>query len=97
VEVVKEEKPVLSFDEAKELKRKKNKLSNQVKRCEESIAELEEKISTLDKQIAGLDYTDETLSAKLLAEYKNLQATLDAKMAEWETSTQELEQIMDEG
>lgn len=97
VEVVKEEKPVLSFDETKELKRKKNQLSNQVKRCEESIAELEEKISTLDKQIAGLDYTDETLSAKLLAEYKNLQATLDAKMAEWETSTQELEQIMDEG
>jgi ATP-binding cassette subfamily F protein 3 len=97
VEVVKEEKPVLSFDEAKELKRKKNQLSNQVKRCEESIAELEEKMGTLDKQIAGLDYTDEAHSTKLLAEYKNLQATLDDKMAEWETSTQELEQIMDEG
>jgi ATP-binding cassette, subfamily F, member 3 len=49
---VEEQKPVektLSFEEQKELKRKKNALQNAVKKAEEKIATLEQKIVAMDQ------------------------------------------------
>lgn len=83
----------LSFEEKKELKRRKNQLSNQVKRSEDEIALLEKQIAEMDAQLANLDYTDEAASAKLLADYTALKQRLDEQMQLWESATEELMEI----
>lgn len=83
----------LSFEEKKELKRRKNQLSNQVKRSEDEIAVLEKQIAEMDAKLADLDYTDEAASAKLLADYNALKQRLDEQMQLWESATEELMEI----
>ena len=80
----------LSFDEQKEIKRKKNQLNTQVKKSEETISTLENKIKTLDAQILSLDYTNKAESAKVLAEYDSTKRQLNKEMEIWENSTEEL-------
>ena len=86
---------VLSFDEQKELKRKKNQLSNQVKKAEENIAKYEEQLKDLDQKISNLDYSDEIQSAKFLSDYDSIKKLLDNEMESWEKSTEQLFQIND--
>lgn len=93
-QIVKEEK-TLSFEEQKEFKRRKNQLTNQVKKAEENITLLEEKIRKMDEQIANLDYSNETESTKILAEYDSTKKLLDQEMENWEQATEELMMIAD--
>ena len=86
---------VLSFDEQKELKRKKNQLSNQVKKAEENIAKYEEQLKDLDQKISNLDYSDEIQSAKFLFDYEGIKKLLDNEMESWEKLTEQLFQIND--
>jgi ATP-binding cassette subfamily F protein 3 len=83
----------LSFEEAKDLKRRKNQLNNQVKRTEEAIGDLEAKLAEMDLLIADLDYSNEQAAVKLLDDYHQLKMALDAKMSEWEAATEELMEL----
>ncbi len=80
----------LSFEEAKELKRRKNQLNNQVNKFEELISKLESKIKDLDLVIAELDYSNEEESARILSEYQLIKEELDSAMINWEKATEEL-------
>lgn len=87
--IVKEKEP-LSYNENKELKRRKNQLSNQIKRIEESITDLETKLTGMDTEIAQIDYSKENESGKLLLEYEKVKSDLDGLMSQWENATEEL-------
>ncbi len=80
----------LSFEEAKELKRRKNQLNNQVNKFEELISKLESKIKDLDLVIAELDYSNEEESTRILSEYQLIKEELDSAMINWEKATEEL-------
>jgi ATP-binding cassette, subfamily F, member 3 len=80
----------LSYEEKKELKRRKNKYNNQVSRSEKRIEELEKEIAEMDIIIADLDYTDEAKSSKILSDYEILKTDLDEQMALWENATEGL-------
>jgi ATP-binding cassette subfamily F protein 3 len=80
----------LSYQEKKELNRRKNKFQNQVSRSEKRIEELEKKIAEMDIIIADLDYSDSENSTKILDEYERLKSELDGKMLLWEEGTEEL-------
>lgn len=86
-EVVQEE---LSFEDKKELKRRKNKLQNEVKKAEEAIERLEKELARMDQEIAQLDYSDEAHAKKLLDSYEANKKTLDEQMKIWEDSTEGL-------
>lgn len=90
-----EDKPELklSFEEQKELKRKKNSLQNSIKRNEELINELEQKLKTLDEALIDVDYNDKDKSSKLLNEYQEIKSKLDRTMYSWETAIEELEEL----
>jgi len=83
----------LSFEEAKELKRRKNQLNNQVNKLEELISKLESKIKDMDLIIADLDYSNENDSSRILSEYQLVKEELDAAMMSWETATEELMEL----
>ena len=85
-----EPKPALSFEEQKELKRKKNQFNTQVKKAEENISIYEKKIKEMDEIIANLDYSDEVKSNAILAEYDVIKKKLDEEMLNWENATEEL-------
>jgi len=85
----------LSFDEQKEIKRKKNQLNTMVKKAEDAIFRLENEIKKMDEQIVNLDYTNESESAKLLSEYEKTKKELDVEMENWEKATEELISIKD--
>jgi len=87
------QKEIPSFEEAKELKRKKTQLTNQIKRTEESIGELEAKLAKMDIEIANMDYSKEEESKNLLENYQKTKETLDEKMLDWEKTTEELMEI----
>ncbi len=87
------EKPAkepVSFEDQKELKRKKTQLQNQVKKSEELISALETKIRNMDETLANLDYTDEAKSSATLAEYNHAKTQLDEAMSTWENALEEL-------
>lgn len=83
----------LSYEEQKELKRKKNKLNNQVSRAEQAIEKLEKRIAELDVVLAELDYSDEEKSAKILGEYEEKKKELDEQMELWEQGTEGLMEL----
>lgn len=92
----KPEKPVrepVSFEEQKEMKRRKNQFQGQVRKSEELIATLEQKIQQMDEQMATLDYTDEAASAVVLTAYSETKKQLDAAMSDWEQALEELQKI----
>lgn len=80
----------LSYDEKKEIKRLKNKFQNQVNKSEERISELEEEIGKMDVVLAELDYNNEELANKTLAQYEKLKKELDEQMILWEEGTEKL-------
>jgi ATP-binding cassette subfamily F protein 3 len=85
-----DEKKPLTFDEAKELKRQKTQLNNQLKRCEDKIEDLEKKIALMTDEIANLDYSNEENAALKLQEFNAVKEELDTKMIEWEQFTEQL-------
>jgi ATP-binding cassette subfamily F protein 3 len=87
------EKQPVSFEEAKELKRRKNQLGNQIRKCEEAISTLEEKIHEMDQEIAHLDYSNEVEANKLLHHYEKVKTELDEMMLVWEKATEELMEL----
>ncbi|MFT5860159.1 MAG: ATP-binding cassette subfamily F protein 3 [Flavobacteriaceae bacterium] len=90
----KESQPAkLSYDEQKELKRKKNKLNNQVNRSEQAIEKLEARIKELDAVMVNLDYSDEATSSAILSEYDDQKKELDTQMELWEQGTEGLMEI----
>ena len=79
-EVIKEEvkkENVLSYEEQKEIKKKKTQLNNQVRKAEQQIEKLEAEIKGLDEKIAVLDYSDEENSGKVLNLYEEKKKQLD--------------------
>ena len=80
----------MNYEEAKELKRRKNQLSNQIKRLEDAISEQEQKLQDMDAQIAVLDYSNEKEASALLSEYDRSKKELDDLMLKWEETTEEL-------
>ena len=92
----KEDQPAkLSYEEQKELKRRRNKYKNQVNRSEQAIVKLEARIKELDVIIANLDYSDEDASNKVLADYESQKKELDEQMEIWETGTEGLIELGD--
>lgn len=89
------EKVELSFEEAKEQKRKKNQLQNQLKKIEDQISQFEKEIKALDEQLLAIDYSDTEQSSKLLANYQSKKELLDEAMLAWETTSEELEAFTD--
>lgn len=91
----KQEEPVkvLSQEDQKELKRKKNALQNNIRKSEELISQLEEKIKTAEAVIANMDYSDEETSSRILSEYNADKEKLESTLQQWETSQEELEQL----
>jgi ATP-binding cassette subfamily F protein 3 len=97
-EVIKEEvkkESVLTYEEQKELKKKKTQLNNQVKKAEEQIEKLEAELKEMDQKIAVLDYSDEENSAKLLSKYEEKKKQIDIEMEKWENATEELLEFAD--
>jgi ATP-binding cassette subfamily F protein 3 len=88
VEITSEVK--LSYQEEKEMKRRKNKLQNQMNRSEQAIEKLEAKIAEQDDVIAKLNYDDKEKAEKILGDYHNLKEELDAQMKLWEEATEGL-------
>ena len=80
----------LSYEEEKELKRKKNKFQNQVNKSEQAIDKLEKEIAVQDEVIADLNYDDKEKAEKVLGDYHTLKANLDKQMALWEEATEYL-------
>ena len=80
----------VNFNSLEELKRKKNQLNNQIRKCEELISTLEKKIVEMDNEIASLDYTNEEVANNLLGHYEKVKIELDQTMTTWEKSTEEL-------
>lgn len=97
-EVIKEEvkkENVLSYEEQKEIKKKKTQLNNQVRKAEQQIEKLEAEIKGLDEKIAVLDYSDKENSGKVLNLYEEKKKQLDNEMEKWENATEELLEIAD--
>ena len=87
------EKPVeqkLTYEEAKEQKRLKTQLNNQLSKAEKAIEEYEIKLKEMDVVIANLDYSDEVNAAKVLSDYDAIKKLLDGEMEKWEKTTEEL-------
>lgn len=85
----------LSYEEAKEQKRLKNKLKNQAARSETRIGELEAIIAEMDKDLANLDYSNQEEADRKLASYQTHKTELDEQMQLWEESLEKLEEIKD--
>ncbi|MCT4561983.1 MAG: ABC-F family ATP-binding cassette domain-containing protein [Crocinitomicaceae bacterium] len=88
-----EKKGASTYEEQKELKRKKNQLNNAVKKAEERIGLLEAKAKTLEEEIAQLDYSDEEHANKILADFAKTKEELDEQMTLWEKATEDLMEL----
>ncbi len=80
----------LSYEDQKKQKRRKNQLSNRIKKAEESIEDLEKAIHLLQQEVEKMDYSDEDKAAALLEKFANKKSDLDKEMENWEEATEEL-------
>ncbi len=78
---IEQAKRVLSFEEEKEQKRLKNRLS----RIETEISDLETKIADLENKLHAGSQTQQELD-----KYSNLKNDLDKKMLEWEEVSEQI-------
>ena len=78
---IEQAKRILSFEEEKEQKRLKNKLS----RIETEISDLETKIADLENKLHAGSQTQQELD-----KYANLKNDLDKKMLEWEEISEQI-------
>lgn len=82
-----------SFQDQKELKKRKSSLSNKLKFAETEIEKLEVELKSLEIEVEGLDYTDEVKSELTISKYNEVKSKLELKMQEWEDITLELDEI----
>jgi ATP-binding cassette subfamily F protein 3 len=94
-QVIQEVKSERSHEETKELKRRKNQLSNRIQKVEDLIKEHEQSIEKLNAQISELDYSDEAAANKVLAVFTEKKESLDQFMEEWENLTLEMDSLED--
>jgi len=94
-QVIQEVKSERSHEETKELKRRKNQLSNRIQKVEDLIKEHEQSIEKLNAQISELDYSDEAAANKALAVFAEKKESLDQFMEEWENLTLEIDSLED--
>ncbi len=94
-QVIQEVKSERSHEETKELKRRKNQLSNRIQKVEDLIKEHEQSIEKLNAQISELDYSDEVAANKALAVFAEKKESLDQFMEEWENLTLEMDSLED--
>lgn len=84
----------LNFEQRKELKRRKNKLNNGLKRVESKIEELETKLARMQIDLEKLDYQAQTTKF-ILDEYEAAKTELDKSLEEWEQMSEELMALED--
>ncbi len=94
-QVIQDVKSERSHEETKELKRRKNQLSNRIQKVEDLIKEHEQSIEKLNAQISELDYSDEVAANKALAVFAEKKELLDQFMEEWENLTLEMDSLED--
>jgi ATP-binding cassette, subfamily F, member 3 len=87
VVVVEEESAAVSQERTKELKKLKTRLNT----CERDIEKLEQEKKESDKVLAELDYSNEDLSAKTLANHAEIEKKLASRMQDWEEITMKME------
>ena len=92
---IQEVKSERSHEETKEIKRRKNQLSNRIQKVEDLIKEHEQSIEKLNAQISELDYSDEVAANKALAVFAEKKESLDQFMEEWESLTLEIDSLED--
>ncbi len=92
---IQEVKSERSHEETKEIKRRKNQLSNRIQKVEDLIKEHEQSIEKLNAQISELDYSDEAAANKVLAVFAEKKESLDQFMEEWESLTLEIDSLED--
>ena len=78
----------MSYQERKELQKKKSRVEKALKASEEKIAKLEARLAELD---AILLQPEKASDMKLVNEYTEVQQQLDAEMEQWGTLGEELE------
>lgn len=83
-------KPALSYQEEKELKRRKNKFKNQVNKSEQEIERLEKEIAKMDEIIADMNYDDKAKAEEILGKYHELKEAYDQQITLWEEATEGL-------
>ncbi|MCE3296414.1 MAG: transporter related protein [Crocinitomicaceae bacterium] len=83
----------LSYEETRELKRKKNSLQNNIKKYEEQIGQYESELKKLDEALVDIDYSDKQKSTNLLNQYQEMKGKLDFTMHCWEQAMEDLEEI----
>ena len=83
----------LSYEEKKDLERRKRKLKNKISRCESEILEKEEILKEMDSTISNLDYSDQEKANNILEEYANVKKNIDQLMLDWEEAEDELKNI----
>lgn len=86
---------IVSNEERKELKKKKNSLQNKIRQHEERITELEQEVSTLEEQLATMDFSDSLKTAPVLKAFEEAKSKLDYYSNLWMEATEELEGILE--
>lgn len=77
----------LSFEQQKELARKKNKLEKQLKQAEESIEQLETQIAELEEKMSNCTSSE---ALAMTTQYMQLKEELDKQMKIWEDIGEQL-------
>ncbi len=80
----------LSFEEQKELKRKRNKIEREVQKAEQSIAELEGKIAFLEEQMMTPEGSSDP---ELFKNHARLKQELETWTETWMTASETLESM----
>ena len=86
----------LSYQERKDLEKKRRKLKNKINRCEQAIEESEAKLAEMDEEISHLDYSDKEKTEKVLGAYAELKEKVDQLMLDWDEAEEELKALPSE-
>ena len=78
--------PKLTYEQQKELNRRKNKAERAVKETEQQIEKLEAEIAQMEETMSA----NSAEAMKLLGRYEEAKRELDAAMAKWEKQSEEL-------
>lgn len=80
----------LSFEQQKELARKKNKLEKQLKQAEETIEQLETQVSELEEKMSNCTSSE---ALAMTTQYMQLKEELDKQMKVWEDVGEQLAEL----
>ncbi|MEM7161861.1 MAG: ATP-binding cassette domain-containing protein [Bacteroidota bacterium] len=83
----------MAYEARKEQDKKLRKLKNRIQKCEKRIDELEELVQKKEIEIASLDFSDKEKSNASLNEFQTLKDELSRVMKDWESASEELEQL----